>query len=170
MSIIASAPVPAHSRLADAETVEQPRITNDLTVINAEIDRITLATMGRTLPPANPEPDPALLTRSPLCPPWCSGTCADVDHFTNGGDAYHHRNIIEVTAAHGDFLSEQRWVDVDLEASEDVTGIEPTSIRLSVGEPDGPTSDSAKLTPEQAEQLGLALLQAARLARRGGRG
>lgn len=163
MSIIATAQVPAQSRLADAQTVEQPRITNGPTGIDAQIDRITLATMGRVLPPA----DTALAGPAPLCPTWCTE-----DH---GGevDPIHTGMLAEATGLDPAYVAEPATARVMVESTDD--GLGPrVVVTVTKGTervfPGFQGCQGWTGTRSQAVQLALALLKAAALVRaKGGR-
>ncbi|MET7752577.1 hypothetical protein [Micromonospora sp. NPDC005367] len=210
MSIIASVPVPAGSRLIDAATVDMQAIrrprpaderfpvlnstrtadkarqawdavnrpgatmadvqataerlgVNVAELLELSLDHIAHTTgwdRGVGLRPGDPY---AGVSGNPaLCPTWCPGTCG------NHAERSHVRPIVDMSVRHGDLVDEQVEIRARMQAYESPDlpgGIEPTEVFVEVAGL-GDTVCSASLTLEQAEQLGQALLDAARQGRR----
>ncbi|MEU7807883.1 hypothetical protein AB0B18_15665 [Micromonospora chalcea] len=146
MSIIASAPVPAGSRLVDADTI-------DLAAIRRQT--------GERFP-VNPSYR-AAVDRG-LCPTWCTQ-----DHSDDGEERLHSSAAVEVRVGHGVDLLDTLTVTVAVDAFESPClpgGIDPASIYLSaVADKSAEAQVTGNLSAEQAEQLAVALLAAARTAR-----
>ncbi|WP_430497837.1 DUF6907 domain-containing protein [Micromonospora trifolii] len=100
-----------------------------------------------------------------LCPPWCTKT----SHADEDEERLHSSTATAIGIEDGTHLRETLTVVVQLDAFESPElpgGIDPTSIYLSVTcDRDRDTWAAGNMTPEQAERIGQALLDAARTAR-----
>jgi hypothetical protein len=118
------------------------------------------------------------------CPPWCTTTThptapADADP-TDLDDAFeysrlHERFVTNVVAREAESARDEDLMHnaVELESFQSFDGSvdDPPSVLLAL-RPRGPRADTvrgeqSRLTPEQAEELGRALIEAARMARMG---
>jgi hypothetical protein len=102
------------------------------------------------------------------CPSWCQLPSSHVDGSRDTGDTTHSRLIREIYLGEIKEIRDTAGqpVKVEIEAFTDPDGREyaPT-IRLTLSSASSPDPDADDLTPDEAEALASALLEAARLAR-----
>ncbi|MEV1018125.1 hypothetical protein AB0I89_32175 [Micromonospora sp. NPDC049801] len=100
-----------------------------------------------------------------LCPSWCTKTHTDL----TDEELLHSSTATSISIEDGTHLRETVTIVVQLDAFESPAlpgGIDPTSVYLSASCDQNPdTWLSGNMSPAQAEQIGQALLDAARTAR-----
>lgn len=170
MTVTASASVPPSHRLIDADTIN----------LNA------IRRPGDLFPVVNGS-YPAPKTDSATCPPWCPGNC----YAEEDGARLHERFVATTTATEHGFSGEAMRNAVEVESYDAadvresasvslttvpavvkpadksvVDGLDPVMIRsLAASALSGYQGGRLRLTPDEAEQLGRALIEGAALAR-----